>query len=95
MGAGTSADAENINRILFHQLELQRLSTGRESRVLTSVTMCKDYLYKHGGNISPALILGGFDMMGSQLFSIHPHLIFFIVSSNSLATLVAASMAVS
>jgi len=92
MGAGTSADAENINRILFHQLELQRLSTGRESRVLTSVTMCKDYLYKHGGNISAALILGGFDMMGSQLFSIHPHgstesLPFLAMGSGSLAAI--------
>ena len=90
MGAGTSADAENINRILFHQLELQRLSTGRESRVLTSVTICKDYLYKHGGNISAALILGGFDLMGSQLFSIHPHgstenLPFLAMGSGSLA----------
>jgi 20S proteasome subunit beta 2 len=73
MGAGTSADAENINKILFYQLELQRLSTGRESRVLTALTICKDFLYKHSGNISAALILGGFDISGPQLFSIHPH----------------------
>ena len=92
MGAGTSADAENINRILFHQLELQRLSTGRESRVLTSLTICKDYLYKHAGNISAALILGGFDLMGPQLFSIHPHgssesLPFLAMGSGSLAAI--------
>lgn len=73
MGAGTSADAENINKVLFHQLELQRLSSGRESRVITSLTICKDFLYKHNGNISVALILGGYDTMGPQLYSIHPH----------------------
>ncbi len=73
MGAGTSADAENINKILFHNLELQRLSTGRESRVLTSLNICKNILYENNGNISAALILGGYDIMGPQLFSIHPH----------------------
>ena len=73
MGAGTSADAENLSKLLFYHLELQRLSTGRESRVLTSLSICKDFLYKHTGNISAALILGGFDILGPQLFSIHPH----------------------
>ena len=73
MGAGTSADAENISKLLFYHLELQRLSTGRESKVLTSLSICKDFLYKHTGNISAALILGGFDIFGSQLYSIHPH----------------------
>jgi 20S proteasome subunit beta 2 len=73
MGAGTSADAENINKVLFHQLELQRLSSGRESRVMTSLTICKDFLYRNNGNISVALILGGYDTMGPQLYSIHPH----------------------
>ncbi len=92
MGAGTSADAENINKILFNQLELQRLSTGRESRVLTSLTICKDHLFKHYGNISAALILGGYDLMGPQLFSIHPHgstesLPFLAMGSGSLAAI--------
>jgi len=73
MGAGTSADAENINKLLFYQLELQRLSAGRESNVLTSLTICKNYLYKNNGNISAALVLGGFDIHGPQLFSVHPH----------------------
>ena len=92
MGAGTSADAENINKILFHQLELQRLSTGRESRVLTSLTICKKFLYENNGNISAALILGGYDIIGPQLFSIHPHgssesLPFVTMGSGSLAAL--------
>lgn len=73
MGAGTSADAENISKLLFYQLELQRLSTGRESKVLTSLSICKNFLYKHTGNISAALILGGFDIFGPQLYSVHPH----------------------
>ena len=73
MGAGTSADAENINNILFYQLELQRLSTKRESRVITCLKFFKSFLYNHNGNISAALILGGFDIMGPQLYSIHPH----------------------
>ena len=92
MGAGTSADAENINKILFRQLELQRLSTGRESRVLSSLTICKKFLYENNGNISAALILGGYDIIGPQLFSIHPHgssesLPFVTMGSGSLAAL--------
>jgi 20S proteasome subunit beta 2 len=92
MGAGTSADAENITKILFYQLELQRLSTKRESRVLASLIFCKDFLYKHNGNISAALILGGFDILGPQLFSVHPHgstesLPFISMGSGSLAAI--------
>lgn len=73
MGAGTSADAENVKKILFYQLELQRLSSGRESRILTALTICKNFLYEYKGNISASLIIGGYDIMGPQLFSVHPH----------------------
>lgn len=92
MGAGTSADAENINKILFYQLELQRLSSGRESRVLTALTIGKSFLYENNGNISVALIIGGYDVIGPQLYSIHPHgstdsLPFISMGSGSLAAM--------
>lgn len=72
-GAGTAADTEFTTMLISSQLELHRLATGREARVSTAMTMLKQMLFKHQGHIGAALILGGFDVNGPQLFTIYPH----------------------
>jgi 20S proteasome subunit beta 2 len=72
-GAGTSADIENITKLLSNQLELIRVSTGKESRVKSSISICQKILYTHKGFLSAALIVGGLDFNGSQLYAVYPH----------------------
>ena len=72
-GAGTSADIENITKLLSNQLELLRVSTGRESRIKSSISICQKILYKHKGFLSAALIFGGIDFNGIQLYAVYPH----------------------
>ncbi|CAG8594042.1 9649_t:CDS:2 [Ambispora leptoticha] len=69
-GAGTAADTKFTNDLVSSQLELHRLSTGRESRVVTALTLLKRILFKHQGNISAFLILGGYDVTGPKLYTI-------------------------
>jgi 20S proteasome subunit beta 2 len=91
-GAGTSADTENITKLVSHQLELQRISTGREILVKSAVSLLQKILFQHQGMLSAALILGGFDHEGFHLISIHPHgstekLPFLAMGSGSLASI--------
>lgn len=72
-GAGTSADCENVTEMMSSQLTLHRLNTGRECRVTTAVTMLAQYLFRHQGHISAALVVGGVDITGPSLFTVHPH----------------------
>jgi 20S proteasome subunit beta 2 len=72
-GAGTAADTEFTTAMIASDLELHRLSTGRQSRVVTAMTMLKQYLFKYQGHIGAALVLGGYDCNGPQLFTIYPH----------------------
>ena len=72
-GAGTAADTENVTGMISSQLELHRYATGRESRVITSMTLLKSHLFKYQGHISAALVLGGVDFKGPHLFTIYPH----------------------
>eukprot|EP01115_Flamella_aegyptia_P008973 TRINITY_DN3768_c0_g1_i1.p1 TRINITY_DN3768_c0_g1~~TRINITY_DN3768_c0_g1_i1.p1 ORF type:complete len:292 (-),score=52.28 TRINITY_DN3768_c0_g1_i1:29-904(-) len=72
-GAGTSADTENTTALISSQLELHRLSTGREARVVTAKTMLKQMLFRYQGHISAALVLGGVDVTGPSLYTIYPH----------------------
>lgn len=72
-GAGTAADTEKTTDLIASNLELLRLSTGSQSRVVTALTQVKRMLYKYQGHISAALILGGVDINGPHLYSIHPH----------------------
>ena len=72
-GAGTAADTEKTTELIASNLELLRLSTGTQSRVVTSLTLLKRLLYKYQGNVSAALVLGGVDVHGPHLYSIHPH----------------------
>ena len=72
-GAGTAADTEKTTEIIASNLELLRLSTGTPSRVIAALTLIKRMLYQYQGHISAALILGGVDITGPSLYSIHPH----------------------
>jgi 20S proteasome subunit beta 2 len=72
-GAGTAADTEKTTELIASNLELLRLSTGTPSRVVTALTLTKRMLYKYQGHVSAALIIGGTDVNGPHLYSIHPH----------------------
>jgi 20S proteasome subunit beta 2 len=72
-GAGTAADTENVTGMISSQLELHRYSSGRESRVITAMTLLKSHLFKYQGHVSAALVLGGVDFKGPHLFTIYPH----------------------
>lgn len=72
-GAGTAADTEKTTELIASNLELLRLSSGTPSRVVTALTLLKRMLYKYQGHIGAALVLGGVDVDGPQLYSIHPH----------------------
>jgi len=72
-GAGTAADTENTTGLISSQLELHKLSTGREPRVVTAKTMLQQMLFKYQGYISAALILGGVDITGPSLYTVYPH----------------------
>ncbi|CAG8510422.1 7602_t:CDS:10, partial [Scutellospora calospora] len=91
-GAGTAADLEFTTALISSQLELHRLSTGREARVQTAVIMAKQKLFRYQGHIGAALIVGGFDVTGPSLHNIHPHgssdrLQFVAMGSGSLAAM--------
>jgi 20S proteasome subunit beta 2 len=72
-GAGTAADTEFTTNLISSQIELHSLSTGRKPRVVTAMTLLKQMLYKYQGHIGAALVLGGFDASGPQLYTVYPH----------------------
>jgi|GEM_PF-136779 len=91
-GAGTAADTEATTQQISSQLELLRLNTKRESRVVTAMTMLKRHLFNYQGQVSAALVLGGVDCTGPHLYTIYPHgstdkLPFVTMGSGSLAAM--------
>ncbi|KIP02005.1 hypothetical protein PHLGIDRAFT_112515 [Phlebiopsis gigantea 11061_1 CR5-6] len=72
-GAGTAADTEFTTALIASNMEMHALSTGRKPRVVTAMTMLKQMLFRYQGQIGAALVLGGVDATGPQLFTIHPH----------------------
>jgi len=72
-GAGTSADTEAVTGMVSSQLELHRLATGSEPRVITAQQQLKQHLFKYQGHVSAALVLGGTDSTGSHLYTVYPH----------------------
>mmetsp|Transcript_1582 Transcript_1582/g.3511 ORF Transcript_1582/g.3511 Transcript_1582/m.3511 type:complete len:298 (+) Transcript_1582:171-1064(+) len=72
-GAGTAADTEMITQLISSQLELLRMNTHSQSRVVTACTLLKRRLFQHQGHISAALVLGGCDINGPGIYQIHPH----------------------
>ncbi|KAK7478442.1 hypothetical protein BaRGS_00030288 [Batillaria attramentaria] len=72
-GAGTAADTEMTTQMISSELELHRLNTGRLPRVCTANRLLKQMLFRYHGYIGAALVLGGVDVTGPHLYSIHPH----------------------
>ena len=72
-GAGTSADTESTTALVSSQLELHRMATGKQPRVVTAVTYLKRMLFRYQGNVSAALVLGGVDCAGPHLYTVYPH----------------------
>ena len=72
-GAGTSADTESTTALISSQLELHRMATGKQPRVVTACTMLKRMLFRYQGNVSAALVLGGVDCNGPSLYTVYPH----------------------
>ena len=46
-GAGTAADTENVTGVISSELELHRLNTGTQPRVITALTKLKRHLFKY------------------------------------------------
>uniref|UniRef100_A0A0D6R8E9 Proteasome subunit beta n=1 Tax=Araucaria cunninghamii TaxID=56994 RepID=A0A0D6R8E9_ARACU len=91
-GAGTAADTEAVTDMVSSQLELHRYATGRESRVVSALTVLKSHLFGYQGYVSAALVLGGVDVSGPHLHTIYPHgstdtLPFATMGSGSLAAM--------
>ncbi|DBA02501.1 TPA: hypothetical protein N0F65_010973 [Lagenidium giganteum] len=91
-GAGTAADTENTTALISSQLELHRLNTDTESRVVTAMTLLKRMLFQYQGYVSAALVLGGVDVTGPHLYTVYPHgstdkLPFVTMGSGSLAAM--------
>jgi len=72
-GAGTSADTENVTGLISSQLELHRLATNSQPRVVTALTRLKQHLFKYQGHVSAALVLGGVDSTGAYIYTVYPH----------------------
>lgn len=91
-GAGTAADTEKTTDSISSQMELLRLNTDSDSRVVTACTLLKRMLFRYQGHVSAALILGGCDVDGPHLYQIYPHgstgkLPFTTMGSGSLAAI--------
>src|SRR3990167_2417375 len=59
--------------LISSQLELHRLATNRQPRVVAALTMLKQMLFRYQGHVSAALILGGVDITGPHLHTVYPH----------------------
>ncbi|PVU87565.1 hypothetical protein BB561_006287 [Smittium simulii] len=91
-GAGTAADTEYTTNMVSSQLTLHSMNNGRESRVVTAMTLLKQYLFQYQGHVSAALVLGGVDVHGPHLYTVYPHgstdkLPFVTMGSGSLAAM--------
>jgi 20S proteasome subunit beta 2 len=66
-GAGTAADTQFVNLFMSSNLELQRLNSGRETRVAAFVAFVTRLLYKYEGELGAHLIAGGYDALGPHI----------------------------
>eukprot|EP00920_Eleutheroschizon_duboscqi_P030262 GHVT01073422.1.p1 GENE.GHVT01073422.1~~GHVT01073422.1.p1 ORF type:complete len:231 (+),score=36.69 GHVT01073422.1:270-962(+) len=72
-GAGTSADLDHCTEWVASRVELHRLNTNTQPRVSMVVSMLSHDLFRYQGHKGCALVLGGFDISGPSLYSVHPH----------------------
>jgi len=91
-GAGTAADLMHTTSLISSQMTLHRFATKTPSRVCTVVRRLSKMLFRYQGHIGCALVLGGVDLNGPQLYQIYPHgstdmLPFTCMGSGSLAAM--------
>lgn len=91
-GAGTAADTEMVTQMVASDMELHRLNTGTQPRVIGALTRLKRHLFQYQGHVSAALVLGGVDCTGAHLYTVYPHgsidkLPFVTMGSGSLAAM--------
>ncbi|KAG9330195.1 hypothetical protein JZ751_026112 [Albula glossodonta] len=72
-GAGTAADTEKTTDMLRSNITLQILSMGRNPRLIMACRILQDFLYRHRGQISAMLLLGGVDCTGPHIFTVGPY----------------------
>merc|ERR1712020_198606 len=72
-GAGTAADCDKTTANISSQLELHRLNTGRQVRVVAANRLVKQMLFRYQGHIGTYLIMGGVDVTGPHLYEIAAH----------------------
>ena len=72
-GAGTAADTEAVTQLIGSNIELHSLSTGRQPRVVTTLQMLKQHLFKYQGHLGAYLIVAGVDPTGAHLMSVQAH----------------------
>ncbi|KAJ5225838.1 Proteasome subunit beta type-2 [Penicillium chermesinum] len=72
-GAGTAADTEFTTALISSNIELHSLSTGRDPRVITCMTMLKQHLFRYQGHIGAYLVVAGVDPTGVGLYTVHAH----------------------
>merc|ERR1711865_704425 len=51
-GAGTAADTEAVTGMVSSHMELHRLGTNRQSRVVTALSLLKSHLFKYQEHVS-------------------------------------------
>merc|ERR1711981_756785 len=73
-GSGTSADCDQVTKMVSKNLSLHSMETGRsEVRLTTACRMLSQHLFNYQGHVSAGLILGGVDLNGPAVYAIHPH----------------------
>ncbi|EMR09446.1 hypothetical protein PNEG_02388 [Pneumocystis murina B123] len=91
-GAGIAGDIDFVTSYISSQIELHALYTKRQPRVITALTMMRQYLFKYQGYVGAYLIVAGADPTGLHLFTVSAHgstdkLPFVTMGSGSLAAM--------
>ncbi|EAY00796.1 Family T1, proteasome beta subunit, threonine peptidase [Trichomonas vaginalis G3] len=72
-GAGIAADNDNINAVISAKLRLFQMNTGLQPRVDQCTNILASRLFQYMGYIQAALIVGGIDFQGPQVYQVAPH----------------------
>lgn len=72
-GSGGAADLDKTAELMRSQLELLRMETHAQTRMVTAVTHLKRMLYRYQGAIVVGLVLGGVDVTGAHIYEVTPH----------------------
>lgn len=72
-GAGTAADTDQIGYLVSSKLRLFQLNTGIQPRVEQAAAIMGKRLFKYGGYIQAAMIIGGVDFKGPAVYTLYPN----------------------